>query len=325
MSKQRNSNIEMLRVVLMTLIVIWHYIMHGLDMKSPALYQDEQWNNTLAIFSASFMSFPVDCFIFISGYFGITLKKSKVIRFVIMIFTYSLITLMIGLFLGTKVDWFSLLQTCLPISSNRWWFFTSYFYIILLSPFLNAGAVVVSKSSFKSLLVLLFISFYGVGLLVLGHRFIDFNLFIFIYLLGRYFKRFEVNYFVKNSIIIISSCVIVLGTLTYIAVEYQYSFLLYRLWYYHNPLVLALAISVFFLFYNHKGLNVKISWLSSGVFAAYLITDSIFVREAYNQWIIKNIPHSLWLFVALASVGICSIIELFRTKITDQILNKIKL
>ena len=104
MSKQRNSNIEMLRVVLMTLIVIWHYIMHGLDMKSPALYQDEQWNNTLAIFSASFMSFPVDCFIFISGYFGITLKKSKVIRFVIMIFTYSLITLMIGYMWGLIQD-----------------------------------------------------------------------------------------------------------------------------------------------------------------------------------------------------------------------------
>ena len=324
MSKQRNSNIEMLRVVLMTLIVIWHYIMHGLDMKSPALYQDEQWNNTLAIFSASFMSFPVDCFIFISGYFGITLKKSKVIRFVIMIFTYSLITLMIGYMVGFNTGLFTNIQAFFPICNNRWWFFTAYFYLMLLSPFINCGIKMLDKETYKILLVIMFLSFYGVIQWLFGTRFFDLQLFIFIYLLGRYIRLYPISIFNRHPYYLLLLCSVVILALTMLSVSTKSGFLLYRLWYYHNPLVLVLAISVFFIFYNSNFKSQYVRNFSGGALATYLLTDSMYTQNWYNRLIVDNFHWSIWPIVAVLTIVFCALFENIRLKVTNASLRKMK-
>lgn len=324
MSKQRNSNIELLRVVLMTLIVVWHYIMHGLDMKTPAMYQDEQWNNSLAIFSASFMSFPVDCFIFISGYFGLTITKMKIIRFLLMIITYSLITLFMGFLIGTEIGWYNFIQALFPISSNRWWFFTAYFYLLLLSPFLNSGVEKLEKSTYQKLLVLYFISFFGLIQWGLGSRFVDLHLFIFIYLLGRYIKKYPVAILYFHPIYVCGICLFLILTLTFLSVWTKTGFLLYRIWYYHNPLVLALAISVFFVFYKSKEWKDKVyKYISGGVLSTYLLTDSWNTQEWYNDIVVNNFSWELWPLIAIITIVFCSMIELVRSSISEKILNKL--
>lgn len=318
---RRNSNVELLRVVLMTMIVIWHYIMHGLNMKDPSLYVNE-WDNSL-IFTSTFLSFHVDCFIFISGYFGLTLKKKKVIRLLLMLLTYSLFTQFVGFLIGYDMGIFTIAQAFFPISNNRWWFLTSYFYLLLLSPFLNSGVNILEKSTFRNILIILFFMFLGMVQWIFGSRFNDLNLFIFIYLLGRFIRKYPVNLINKHPFLIFGCSTAIMLALTVLSVWTKSGFLLYRIWYYHNPLVLISAISFFFMFYNSKELKIKVGYISSGVLATYLLTDSMYTQEWYNNLVVNNIPDFLWLFVAIITVALCSMFEFIRSKATDKLVNKI--
>lgn len=54
MNNQRNLNVELLYVVLMTKIGIWHFIMSGLNMKALSLYEMNRDNSLYIFFSLIF-------------------------------------------------------------------------------------------------------------------------------------------------------------------------------------------------------------------------------------------------------------------------------
>ena len=62
----RDSNIELLRLVCMLFILLHHFIVHGSEfVTAPSVW--------LTIMN-SFLVIAVDCFVLISGYFGIKAK-----------------------------------------------------------------------------------------------------------------------------------------------------------------------------------------------------------------------------------------------------------
>lgn len=128
----RSSNVEILRIVLMTMIVLWHFIVHGMGLSSG----DDILLSNLSmehLYVLSILSYHVNCFVFISGYFGIQLKRKKVLSFVEMTFFYSILSFLLllilknGFYFYRYIHWNSLIYL-LPISSNAWWFITNYFF-----------------------------------------------------------------------------------------------------------------------------------------------------------------------------------------------------
>ena len=82
--KQRESNIELLRLVIMAFIVLHHFIFHGLGLyrylalgASPLLSGSQI---DCALIVDSFLIAAVDVFILISGYFSIKLKASSFVK-----------------------------------------------------------------------------------------------------------------------------------------------------------------------------------------------------------------------------------------------------
>lgn len=73
----RNSNIEILRFLLLCSIFIWHLIVHGLDFKNVGI-KPYPYNIHLTILATAFLSPAVNCFMFISGWFGMKLRWKKV-------------------------------------------------------------------------------------------------------------------------------------------------------------------------------------------------------------------------------------------------------
>ncbi len=65
--KTRASNFELLRLVCMFYIVLHHFIVHGL--KSAGYWGEAI--NIYSVISNSFIIVGVNCFVLISGYFGI--------------------------------------------------------------------------------------------------------------------------------------------------------------------------------------------------------------------------------------------------------------
>ena len=95
MAKQRESNIELLRLVVMAFIVLHHFIFHGLGQyrflafgETPLLFSSQI---DYALIVDSFLIAAVDVFILISGYFSIKFKASRFVKLFSVISFFAMI------------------------------------------------------------------------------------------------------------------------------------------------------------------------------------------------------------------------------------------
>ena len=93
--KKRESNFELLRIVLMLLIIVGHLLLNS--EKLGAIGTKEYYITNIM---RSFTVFGVNGFILLSGYFGINLNYKKLIRLDIKILFYTWIFFVIGIVSG---------------------------------------------------------------------------------------------------------------------------------------------------------------------------------------------------------------------------------
>lgn len=92
--KERNSSFELLRLVLMTLIVVHHSIIHGLGFSGYGIVKPVILGSHLIPFALIIDCVcicAVNCFILISGYFSINLRLKKFLLLSVTLFVYSYI------------------------------------------------------------------------------------------------------------------------------------------------------------------------------------------------------------------------------------------
>ena len=134
--KERESNIELARIVAMAMIVIWHFIVHGIFHEGmPVTYavSGPLPSRSLIPLLISFLVIPgSDIFVMISGYFRIKLKWKSVISLWLMCAFYNLV----NVFVNGPVNASTILHAFI-ISSCGHWFFKAYFWLLLASPILN--------------------------------------------------------------------------------------------------------------------------------------------------------------------------------------------
>lgn len=143
MPRERNSNIELLRITAMLLILIHHYCVHGgVDIARGAM---PVYNRVLYSVLILGGRAGTAVFMLISGYYMIRsrLTARKVLLLWGELFFYSA-----GLFAlvtaiqavrhpGYAVGLLPVLRAVFPVLTEQYWYFTSYFIVLLLSPFLN--------------------------------------------------------------------------------------------------------------------------------------------------------------------------------------------
>lgn len=119
-------------------------------------YHEEQFGNQTYFISRLLKSFSISAvttFVLISGYFGIRFNVRKCVKYLGMVFFYSVMPLF---FLGGVMgETFSFRQDILyffPVLTKRYWFATAYFALYLLAPYYNC---VFENRSFKDSLRLM--------------------------------------------------------------------------------------------------------------------------------------------------------------------------
>lgn len=75
MSKMRNSNIELMRIIAMLFIISHHFLVHGMN-----IWQDSSWDNLTLLSLDSLFFIGVNVFVLISGYCGIRFNWNKLLR-----------------------------------------------------------------------------------------------------------------------------------------------------------------------------------------------------------------------------------------------------
>ncbi len=138
MKKSRESNIELLRILLLLFICFWHVIVHGYKfafIKDTGVPLNAEWLD----FFASFLCPAVNTFVLISGYFGIHYSKEGLSRFSFQATLFSVTTTLIIMVLTGSFAGKSLILSFFPIITQRWWFLTIYILLFIFSPILNNG------------------------------------------------------------------------------------------------------------------------------------------------------------------------------------------
>ena len=274
---KRNSNIELLRFVLMTCICIWHVFVHGMNYKKMGngVMPDDADMVLMCVLVPA-----VNCFMLISGYFGIRFSFDKMLQFMLQAFFCFII--------GTAVNYvvwddFSLgrLKHIFPILTDQWWFLTIYFVIFMLSPVINKGIESISKRQFAFIIiVLLAMNSFGQYVLSLSSGY-SFQSLLIIYLIGRYLRIYPLIMDRKRSILIWAVSTAALFVCLKLSILYHPKFA-WHLLSYNNPLIIIQSVCVlhFVLSFPPKRPLIFI-FAGAHCFAVYLITE-IFGLNIYS-------------------------------------------
>lgn len=289
----RNQSIELLRIVLMTLILFGHLLGFGIDVPNN--------NQTISIYKIiqPLYLFHVDAFVFISGYYGMNLKWEKFSVLLIKMIFYSFIACGGYFILTNSFSSSFLIKNIYPLSACDWWFMAQYLFLMLLVPFLNVGLEKMDRRQSRLLIVVLYIASFRI-----------FNcLLIFIYLLGRHLKRYPIKKIESNALIIF---IVTLFVFFIFNIGCRcYSIYPKKMYEYMSPFNIIAAVSIFYVFKNFSISWKGISYISSGVLAAYLITTHGIMQIPFNQWLVSLVGTNLFmcLFASFGVVICCSLVD----------------
>lgn len=195
--KERNSNIELLRIFAMMGVVALHYVNGSIGgIEKYAVFPGFVWIFCTCVKS---MAVPlVNVFVIITGYY---LSCSKAFSFrkivnllVIVIFYGAFLYLMICAMTSSEFSVVGLVRSAFPFFFDSAWFIKTYIILLLIAPYLNRALSGLSVSGYRRLLaiqVILFSVWYSVGLSSPladdGYGIINF---LTLYIIGGYFRRF---------------------------------------------------------------------------------------------------------------------------------------
>lgn len=354
--KKRDLNIDLLKVTVLYLIIIGHFINHSgiLNCVSDfSVFGVVTW--TLK----ALVCISVNVFIFITGYYSVNIefKISKFINLIVTVWTLSVFSSVIGYIitkcLGGTLEIITLIKGFFPLFTNLYWFITAYLVLYLLFGYINK---IVSNSSKRELQFLLLISFIvfscwcsiwpksldttgGFGIIW----------FIVLYLTGAYIRVYEINILKKRNcmIVIFIIYLIIMVGIKYFSLKISSTILptfsqkvnavMFK---YNFPLVYIASVIFFGIFLY--GIKIpdkrKMLWIrffSKNTLGIYLIHENPLIRELIwghinLNLIQKNIVVYIFFIIVLCAMVFvaCSLIEqgrklLFNVCRIDYLVDKI--
>lgn len=312
----RNTNVEILRLLLMISICFWHVIVHGYGFKyfgEPNYSLNTNIRTTL--FLCTLFAPATYCFMFISGWFGIRFSLKKFIYFCSIGLFCFLISIAIRYCLNDIDYWFPIVTHIFPIACQKWWFLTGYVMVFLMAPFIEAGLNTLDKNTLKQVFYILTYMEVMSFIVLQDSTGRSFFGLLYIYFLARYLRK--INYSVSTYILFIAYIVsfISLWLGAYWAshlVNYKWiSWILVGS--YNNPFIMIMAVTTFLIVMKIK--PTKIRWINivlDNILIIYLLTEGIgTILYKYEANLISKNPYLGITFVLTTVIGCLAIGKLF--------------
>lgn len=356
---KRESNFELLKILSMLMIIMYHFILHGKVLDNTTGTLNEFMN-----FMRLLLIVHVNSFVLVTGYFQYNkkFKLSKVISLNNALVFYKILIMLVFLMFGIlTLDKLKIIQVLMPFNYGDYWFMGCYLLLYLISPLLNIIITNIDKTTHKNIIMIYFIITSILSTLTNDIAFYNNNgfsitNFIFLYFMGAYINKYDFNAFHnlknKNRIILLITICTLLAFLNttlrhcFLNIFGKNNLLDFIGWIfvdrsnsYCNPIVIIQTICYFLIFKNMKITNKLINIIASNTLGIYLIHDNEFVR-AYmyekvfkmtidNNWFTISMLYKLPIYVLVVFI-VCLTIEVLRKKIFKiiyelKISNKIRL
>ena len=254
-AKERDSNIELLRIIAMLLLMMVHANFFTLGPPTQTELNASFLSSFMRFFCESLCIICVNVFILISGWFGINAKIIRLIEFIFQVF-------FIAIFIHVVL---SVLGIAKPTSFKRWanllllkdiWFVRSYIVFYILTPVLNAFVKKSTKKQLGTVLILFYIVQTLFGGFITSSEYFSGGYsplsFMGLYLLGRYARLYPNNYTSKNKyydLLVYSITALLTTILSIICVKVGRNDDIWRFYGYSSPIVVISSL-FFFLFFS---------------------------------------------------------------------------
>lgn len=338
--KERQSNIELLRIFTMLGVVILHYNNPSIG-KAMTFAESGSLHFWVIYFFESLFICAVDLFILISGYFMCNSMKRDAIKpfkMIVQVMLYSCGIYFVRVIVRSTNFSISSLFRCL-VPNN--YFVILYVALYFVSLYINIIIEKLNQQQFKLMLIVLMMLFsIWNGLAdfsaeIIGHEWIGLSTvgmygsqygysivnFCLMYILGAYIRKYDRTYSRKKIIGCIFMCCSILMLWSMLNDKIGY-YTEKSAWEYCNPLVIGEACAVFYLF---KSLDLKsnkiINKLASGAFSVFLLQNVFLTRMDIEKYVTQNI--FIFLLHAILSCCviylICCCIHFVYSAVTEKI------
>lgn len=282
----RESNLELLRLVAIAGIVFHHLLIKGAGSVGYIDQFQLSRDGWAGVFINSLVIGGVNCFILITGWFGVNSVVKSVVRLLVDCCVFGIISY---LFLCGTGHMFDLHEIKASMDFSRNWFIVSYMMLVVVAPILEASLKDVSVRTFVRWLVLL-----SVFNLYFGYHLGDTNPngycvvnFIYLYYIARFLRITQAYKWVSFAQRW-SSCGYLLS-----AMALGFGFIFLHLfgktqvslhWFaYNSPLVLSLSIFEFLFFTKLRIKSGSINLLATGVFGTFILHTTYYVVPFRNE------------------------------------------
>ncbi len=309
----RNSSIELFRILCLFLI-FW---MHG-----AGSFGGDGINAWLAIAADSIGNIGVSCFILISGYFGVKWDGKKMIKLDLMLIFYCWIGLALQFVWGTAGGGEEILSYLFPVIGKRSWYFTCYFALAALSPFLNEAVEKLGERRLRELLAVMLFVFSGVTTFfffdITGDGGKGIVQMVMLYLIGRYLRIARVAGRYRRGRLAAAFAVLASVNFALNAALYVVTGTVQNRFARDNTLfIIGEAVLAFLIFADMKSGNRIVNRIAAYVPAIFIMEWTL--REGtiryltdYQAWNESGIYHLILAGLALAMIAAGSVIEAFR-------------
>lgn len=298
----------------MLFIIAHHFQYHG----GWVVPVDNANGILLKIISVLFLP-AVNVFAMISAYFScsknqIQWKKLAKLWFTVLFYSLILFTVFnaVGIY---KFDVFSFISALFPVLMNRYWFFSAYCLMIILSPFFNMLIAKLSKAQFTLLCLAIIVlsalqdaGAFATVPLSGGHNGIWLCL---LYFVAAYIRKYDIS---------LNNCAWIIGFLGFCAIIAVSCF---TGGHYNSINTVLMSVFIFLtakkFTITNKTLSKAICFLSSLTFGIYIIHDSPelrgFIYENIfhcSRFVSTNLSFLIYTGFVFATFFACAFIEFIR-------------
>lgn len=324
-TKKRNSSIELLRIIAMLDIVMFHYLSRNCNLyavENSRIAEDVNLWKEMIFQYIGYLGVP--CFMFISGYYGIKFKWGRFGGIVEQCFFYGIVSF-IGLWFinGNRPPFYELLAI------NNYWFMVAYLMVMLISPALNS--MIGSLDSKQLLLVILSLYAVDFGGVISSHSVGGgFATLMMIYLVARWMRLYLPEQLKKHSVWCFLILILIQVSLVSVCYLFQHIGIKVIIGSYDNIVNILIVGFLVITIEKYHVHNKYINYVALSTLSVYLLSESgwgqIFFNDLYIAWgnAFQVLPYLLSSVIVFAVIIVIDKIRiLIRTSIL-KVINLIK-
>jgi len=270
----RQSNVELLRLLSMLMIVVWHFNGHALNPSNSTIVSNAFQSLTVA---------ATTIFVLISGYFGIRFRVRSVVKLYLQCFIWGLVSYLLCCIILDEPIGNAILGRFFAFTHNKWWFIDCYLYLMFAAPLLNIAVENMSKKTYQYILALctFVVLYFGycrrTGDDVWGTCALHF---MYIYMVGRYIHEHVSLDIVRQKrwmwLCVFGGCTLITFGLSLLALYKGNIPCCLAAYPYNSPWAMMAAISLLLFALSFEFESRAINWMASSSLAGYLFQDSAY-------------------------------------------------